>query len=113
MALRSVQCQQRVEERLPMAEFQAPKPRNPGSMSPNGYSDTETETEGSMLVVIGILIKILIVVGISQGAVAYLIYVEARSPLTPRIGSGRTERVGSWASPSACSSPWPTGPRCC
>jgi NADH-quinone oxidoreductase subunit H len=58
-----------------------------------------------MLVVIGILIKIGLVVGISQGAVAYLIYVERKVAAYAQAGSS--------ASPSACSSRWPTGPRCC
>ena len=47
-----------------------------------------------MLVVIGILIKILLVVGISQGAVAYLIYVERKvaAYAQDRIGPNRAGR---------------------
>jgi NADH-quinone oxidoreductase subunit H len=47
-----------------------------------------------MLVVLGILIKILIVVGISQGAVAYLIYVERKvaAYAQDRIGPNRAGR---------------------
>ncbi len=47
-----------------------------------------------MLVVIGILIKILFVVGISQGAVAYLIYVERKvaAYAQDRIGPNRAGR---------------------
>ncbi len=47
-----------------------------------------------MLMVIGILIKILLVVGISQGAVAYLIYVERKvaAYAQDRIGPNRAGR---------------------
>ena len=47
-----------------------------------------------MLVVIGILIKILLVVGISQGAVAYLIWVERKvaAYAQDRIGPNRAGR---------------------
>jgi NADH-quinone oxidoreductase subunit H len=47
-----------------------------------------------MLVMLGILIKILIVVGISQGAVAYLIYVERKvaAYAQDRIGPNRAGR---------------------
>jgi NADH-quinone oxidoreductase subunit H len=47
-----------------------------------------------MLVVIGILIKILLVIGISQGAVAYLIYVERKvaAYAQDRIGPNRAGR---------------------
>ena len=62
--------------------------------------------------VIGILIKILIVVGITRATVAYLIWSSGRSRPTRRTGSGPTVPAGSSASRSACSSRWPTGPRC-
>src|SRR5579871_6081172 len=47
-----------------------------------------------MLVVIGILLKILIVIGVSQGAVAYLIYVERKvaAYAQDRIGPNRAGR---------------------
>ena len=64
-------------------------------------------------VVIGILIKICIVVGITQGAVAYLILRRAEGRGL-RAGPDRAEpRGASSASRSACSSRWPTAPRCC
>ena len=65
-----------------------------------------------MLVVIGILIKILIVVGITQGAVAYLILVERKVAAYAQDRIGPNRAAASSASRSACSSRWPTAPRC-
>ncbi len=67
----------------------------------------------TLLALLGILIKILVVVGITQGAVAYLIWVERKVAAysQDRIGPNRCGHASS-ASPSACSSRWPTGPRC-
>src|SRR3954471_9111093 len=47
-----------------------------------------------MLVLLGILLKILVVVGITQGAVAYLIYVERKvaAYAQDRIGPNRAGR---------------------
>ncbi len=59
-----------------------------------------------MLYLIGILVKIAIVVGISQGAVAYLILVERKIAAWRRTGSVRTAPARS-----ACSSRSPTAPR--
>ena len=56
---------------------------------------------------IGILLKIGIVVGITQGAVAYLILVERK------IAAWAQDRLGPEPrrARSACSSRWPTGRR--
>ncbi len=68
------------------------------------------------MAVIGILVKILIVVGITQGAVAYLILVERKvaSWTQDRIGPNRAgvEFGYKWLTPlrgSVSCSPRPTG----
>ena len=62
----------------------------------------------------GLFLKIFIVASMSMGAVAYLIYVERKvAAYAQDRDRTRTARAESSASPSACSSPWRTGPRCC
>ena len=64
-------------------------------------------------VAIGILLKILVVVSIALGTVAYLIYVERKvaAYAQDRIGPNRAGRSSAFR--SACFNRWPTGPRCC